>query len=160
MVIKTTLKNLHHSSDHLSLAILLCHWQASTPETANMLPLAIHTMAKHSSLQPLIIPLCGMACHSCNPTNVTAKKPKSLQNQNYCWAHSCCMGKNHTCTTCSSQAPRHVIWVTRANTCRGSMASIDGVNVMAWWLGMGRDYSYSSHYFLLYLPHKINHLTL
>ena len=43
---------------------------------------------------------------------------------------------------CTSQAPGHVLWATRLNTCRGSTASIGGLNAPSWWLGSGGEYSF------------------
>ena len=70
------------------------------------------------------------------------KKTKPLHNQNYCWMHGYSISKSHTSMTCTSEAPRHVLWATRLNTCWGSTARIEGLNAPSSWLGMGRDHSF------------------
>ena len=76
--------NLNHSTILLYLAIPPCHQQASTMDKCqhicplHHLPLAIYTMAKLTSSQPLINPSCGMTCRSCYPTQRNSSKNQNL----------------------------------------------------------------------------------
>ena len=93
---------------------------------------AISTSIPHTSFHPCINQACVMACHSC--TNQQCSIQKNL-NPSKTTTNAGLMviawGKTHTSMTCSGQTPIHVIWVTRANTCRRFTASIEGLNATA-----------------------------